>query len=121
MMWTAMPRRPGESPREYIDRVITSTGEARRQMEQRQGPLYELSKANSRIISEAWRAAGSPRKPPGSGLQKSASGHLERTETPEWRAWRAWIRERERLRRENRMRGTGGMHYGHPADRHEGP
>lgn len=91
---------------------MAATLEAQLQMQRRTGPLYELSKNNSRLISAAWRAAGSPHKPAGSGLQHTETGHWERIDTPESRAWRVWVRQRERLRREHGMRGSGGVHYG---------
>jgi hypothetical protein len=37
--------------------------DAERQMRKRGGPLYQLSKERSRVISEAWRAAGRPQDP----------------------------------------------------------
>ncbi len=81
-------------------------------MERRSGPLYERSKRNSSLISAAWRAAGSPLKPAGSGVKLSETGELVRVNTPEWQAWRAWIGQREQLRRDHGMAGTGGVHYG---------
>jgi hypothetical protein len=93
---------------EAMDRML----EEQSQMERRSGPLYELSKTNSGLIRAAWRAASSPRKPAGSGLQRAETGELVRVNTPEWRAWRAWKRQREQLRREHGMAGSGGVHYG---------
>jgi hypothetical protein len=74
--------------------------DAQRQMEQRAGPVYDLSVSRSRVVSDAYRAAGSPPKPPGSPFQFSETGLLERGDTPEWQAWRAWLQIREQLRRE---------------------
>ena len=74
--------------------------DARRQMEKRSGPVYELAKYRSGVISDAYRAAGSPPKPPGSSFQPSASGALERMDTLEWQRWRAWLRRRTELQRE---------------------
>jgi hypothetical protein len=74
--------------------------EARRQMEQHTGPLYDISVSRSQVISDAYRAAGSPPKPRGPAFQLSETGALERVDTPEWRAWRAWLPVRERLRRD---------------------
>ena len=105
-------RRNGEEAGEYLKRILASTSEAQSQMELRAGPFYELSRDNSRLISEAWRASGSPRKPAGGGLRRTERGGWERIETPEWQAWRAWLRQREQLRREHGMRGSGGVHYG---------
>ncbi len=109
-----MPRKPDETSQEYIQRVLRATGDVIDQMERRSDPLYELSKANSRRSSEAWRAAGSPRKPKRSGIQRSTRGVWERVDTPEWRAWRSWLQQRDRLRRQHGMAGSGGIHYGRP-------
>jgi hypothetical protein len=91
---------------------VASLVEEQSQMRRRSGPLYELSKKNSRLVSAAWRVAGSPRKPAGSGIRRNEAGTLVRIDTPEWRAWRAWKRQREELRREHGMEGSGGVHYG---------
>lgn len=74
--------------------------DAQRQMEQRAGPVYDLAVSRSRVISDAYRAAGSPPKPRGPGFQLSETGMPERVETPEWQAWRAWLTIRYQLRRE---------------------
>jgi hypothetical protein len=96
-------------PKRYAEALAALTDE-HEQMRKRSGPLYELSKKNSRLVSSAWRAAGCPRRPASSGLQRSETGQLVRIDTPEWRAWRAWKRQREQLRREYGMAGSGGVH-----------
>jgi len=107
-----MARQPDEPPKDYLARIIASTAQVQSQMTRRTGHLYELSKKNSGLINTAWRAAGSLRGPAGSSLRRDETGQWVRVETPEWRAWRSWIRQRERLRREHGMRGSGGVHYG---------
>jgi hypothetical protein len=92
--------------------AMAALNEAMSQMQRRTGPVYELSKKNSHLVNAAWRAAGSPQKPAGSGMQRTETGEWVRIDTPEWRAWRAWIKQREQLRREHGMAGSGGVHYG---------
>ncbi len=99
-----------KAAKQAMDRMLDEQS----QMERRRGPLYELSKKNSRLIVAEWQAAGSPRKPAGSGLERSETGQLVRIDTPEWQAWRAWKKRREQLRREHGMAGSGGIHYGRP-------
>ncbi len=80
------------------------------QMRQRSGPYYDLSRERSRIVSEAYRAAGSPRKV---FMRHGLDGELRyffarqhpvpdpqpATKT-DADAWYAWGRERDHLRRE---------------------
>jgi hypothetical protein len=97
-----MPRVPDKT-KSYAE-AVAALNEEQSQIRRRGGPLYELSKRNPGLVSAAWRAAGSPRKPAGSGLQRSPeTGEWVRVDTPEWRAWRAWKRQREQLRREHGM------------------
>jgi DNA-directed RNA polymerase subunit RPC12/RpoP len=72
--------------------------DAHRQMEARSGPVYEVSRERSRLISEAWRAFGSPHRPQHFDITRPPD-----PTTPEgraWHAWRAWRREKARLYRE---------------------
>ncbi len=90
--------------------------EALRQMESRSGPIYERAREGSRVVSEAYRAAGRPRDvtrvrgPDGwQYVHQVGRGHgfqrFEPATEEEWRAWDAWCRERERLR--ERLRPVG--------------
>lgn len=80
------------------------------QMRRRSGPLYELSKKNSGIVSAEYRAEGSPPRPQPGVVISAETGKLVRVDTPEWRAWRAWKRRREQIRREHGMRSAVGNH-----------
>ncbi len=109
-MWPimqAMAGLPNERSADYpaaLKRVMASKArmdDARQQMMRRAGPLYERARYLSGILSDAYRAAGSPPKPAGSRFQLSATGELQRLETPEWQAWGAWLQLRERLRGEH--------------------
>lgn len=78
--------------------------DARRQMKRRAGPLYELAHHRLGVISDAYRAAGSPPRPRGPFLGISATGKKlygppDQT-TPEYKAWRAWVQQKVRLQRE---------------------
>ena len=88
--------------------------EATLQMERRSGPYYEASRSRSRIVNEAWKAAGSPRH------VRVSSRHGQRVyyvhtaqdvidvSEDEWQAWRKWVHAREKLRREIGARGASG-------------
>ncbi len=93
-----------------IDRMV----DARKQMERRAGPLYELSVYRSGVISDAYRAAGSPPRPRGPFIGNSRSGKKlygpPDQNTPEYQAWRAWKRQKEQRRREL------GIHRGKPRE-----
>lgn len=111
----AMAGLPDERSPDYpaaLKRVMASKArmdDARQQMMRRAGPLYERARYLSGILSDAYRAAGSPRRPHGSRFQVSATGELQRMDTPEWEAWGAWVQQRERLRSEHGVtRGVGG-------------
>jgi hypothetical protein len=103
----AMAGLPDERSADYaaaLKRVMASKArmdDAREQMKRRAGPLYERARYLSGILSDAYRAAGSPRRPPGSRFQLSATGELRRLDTPEWQAWSAWVQQREQLRGEH--------------------
>lgn len=97
--------------RKSLAEAFAALNDEHEQMRRRSGPLYELSKKNSGIVSAEYRAAGSPRRPDGPGLVVSPeTGKLVRVDTPEWRAWRAWKRQREQVRREHGMRSAVGNH-----------
>jgi hypothetical protein len=77
----------------------------------RSGPIYEQSRRLSRIVSNAYRAAGRPRDV---GRRRTAEGwtyfhrvtkgarryELEAATEEEWRRWSLWEIERDRLRDE---------------------
>jgi hypothetical protein len=89
-----------ERLRTSVQRVVDNQSQIRA----RAGPIYELSRERSRIISEAWRAVGSPRRPRGpfrgiSGTGRKLYRPPDRT-TAEWQVWRAWLSERARPYRE---------------------
>ena len=95
----------------HMQSAIARQFDVLRQMVERSGPIYELARERSRIISEAYRAAGRPRDvtmirtPEGwSYVHRVGHGHRyvrdDPATEPEWRAWRAWCSERERLRRD---------------------
>lgn len=63
--WRRLPE-PSPDQEAAMERLrdsIRRQADAERQMRERSGPLYELSKQRSRLIGEAWRAAGRPRDP----------------------------------------------------------
>jgi len=79
--------------------------DARQQMEKRAGPLYKLAVYRSDVISDAYRAAGSPPKPRGPFLGVSAASRKKLygppdQNTTEYRTWRAWVQQKVRLQRE---------------------
>lgn len=89
------------------------------QMRARSGPLWDLAKERGQIMSEAYRAAGSPAHVtivnyPDGGRYARVIGHgastrFEPATEAEWRAWRAWATDRDRLRQELRIwRGPSG-------------
>lgn len=45
-----------------LHRALSRQFDALGQMQERSGPIYEQARARSRIVSEAYKAAGSPRK-----------------------------------------------------------
>ncbi len=114
--WPIMQRAaglPDDGTEEYqraLEQLKAAMGrmvDARQQMERRSGPLYELSVSRSGLISDAYRSAGSPRCPRGpfigfSGTGKKLYGPPDHN-TPEWLAWRTWVRQRERIRRQHGM------------------
>ena len=71
-------RRIVESARRQVDCVS--------QMQSRSGPLYELAKERSRIMSAAWRAAGSPRDP--QRIWDKAMRHLK---IPDGERYDVWV------------------------------
>jgi hypothetical protein len=81
--------------------------ETQKQMIDRAGPIYEISKARSKIVSDAWKAAGGPRRVYRVGwgadtsrfCVRSGKAEIEVGEA-EYQRWQAWVSERERLRRE---------------------
>lgn len=88
-----------------LEESIRRTNDVRRQMRNRAGPMYALSRERSPVINLAWRAAGSPRRPRGPLIGRAAlTGRPvydpPDKETPEWRAWVAWQAQRHRLRHE---------------------
>ena len=96
-------------------------GDALRQMMTRSGPLYELARQRSRVVSEAYRAAG---RPPAirpihgrdgrTYVRKVGRGrhwHYEPATQDEWEAWQAWLRQRARLRKQL---GIGQFGRGNP-------
>ncbi len=93
-----------------LDAVESALGRqhaAWRQMTDRSGPVYATAKERSRVVAEAYRAAGSPpRVTSGPEALLYAPWKAKRNivpATPEQAAaWRAWTSERERLRRELR-------------------
>ena len=104
-----------------LKRIATALGRqmaAVKQMQDRSGPIYETARARSRISSEAWRAAGSPRpvhrvRRDGVPTYVFWSNHGDpMTWLPasdaEVAAWYAWWRERDRLRRDVRAAGQAG-------------
>lgn len=121
--------RPPLSPEERAGReragerslaAATRLGSCYAQMRARSGPLYERSRERSRIVSAAYRAAGSPRKvfmtlgPDRRPLYGFAEPWRRRRDRPnpsafeaateaDADAWYAWWRERDRLRRAGKM------------------
>src|SRR5260370_30038657 len=121
-MWPimqAMAGLPSERSDDHaaaLERVMASKArmeDARQQMMRRAGPLYERARYLSGILSDAYRAAGSPPKPAGSRFQLSATGELQRLETPEWQAWGPGLPVRRAPRREAGVdRGSHGRTQG---------
>ena len=96
--------------RDRLDAAIARQFAALKQMTERSGPIYELAREPSRIISDAYRAAGRPRAVSALGtrdgwvyvhrITRGPRKWQDETATEaEWRAWRAWCSARERLRR----------------------
>lgn len=86
---------------ESLQRSFRRLADNQKQMKARSGPMYELARERSRIISAAWRAAGSPPRPKGefrglSGSGKKLYGQPDRT-TAEWQRWREWLHQRTQL------------------------
>jgi hypothetical protein len=101
---------PDDDARAAIEHLRAALGRqmaAMSQMVNRSGPIYDTARERSRIVHEAWRAAGSPRH-----VQRihTADGVRYFTDPPartlateaQSAAWNAWRRERDRLRRELR-------------------
>jgi len=96
--------------RERFTAAMDRQAEAFTQMRARSGPIYDLARERSRIVSEAYRAAGRPRDVTASRTRNGwtyehkvghgSTARLEPATEDEWTAWVAWCRERERLRRE---------------------
>jgi hypothetical protein len=95
-----------------LGRVTAAFGRqmaACKQMRERSGPIYEAACERSRVISGAWRAAGSPRlvhrvRRGGVSCYVFWSEHSDpRTWEPatdaQVTAWYSWWRARDRLRR----------------------
>lgn len=92
-----------ESAEKHVE-AIRRVLRVQREMKERSGPFYELSKERSRIISTAWRAAGSPRHVSQVGTSNGIAyvvWHRDRSfdwvTEEDWNAWMAWQRERARL------------------------
>ena len=90
--------------RDRLGDMIRRISDTQHQMRARSGPIYELARERSRIITAAWREAGSPVRPRGaylgtSGTGKKLYGPPDRT-TAEWQIWRQWLHKRTRLQRE---------------------
>lgn len=88
---------------ESLQRSLKRLTDNQDQMKARSGPMYELSRERSRLISEAWRAAGRPKRPRGafrgiSGSGKKLYGAPDRT-TAEWQVWREWLHQKTALYR----------------------
>jgi hypothetical protein len=77
-LWPIMQQAAGlpddESALKQIKASMGRMVDARRQMERRAGPLYELARYRSGVISDAYRAAGSPPMQRGPFLGVSATG-----------------------------------------------
>lgn len=96
---------------EGLSSKIHATLDCHKQMKERSGPIYDLSRERSRIIKDAWRAAGSPRKVSMISTKDGvkyvvhrSSGDYEFVTKDEADAWYAWRRERDRLRNELRRK-----------------
>lgn len=90
-----------------LDAAIERQWDNWRQMTDQSGPVYTTAKERSRAVAEVYRAAGSPpRVTSGPEALLYAPWKAKRNivpATPEQAAaWRAWVVERERLRRELR-------------------
>lgn len=112
------PMTPEEEARTrpQIERLAASIGrvfEEVAQMQARSGPYYDLAKERSRIVNAAYRAAGSPRKigarmmynptriVPVFVIRSGKSDEdTELATQADVDAWHAWVRQRDRLRRE---------------------
>jgi hypothetical protein len=93
-----------ETARNQISASMRRMVDTRRQMERRAGPLFEVARYRSDVISDAYRAAGSPPKPRGPFLGVGVTGKKlygpPDQNTPEYEAWRAWVRQKVRLQRQ---------------------
>lgn len=103
---------------ERLGAAIARQFDAMSQMTQRSGPVYETARQRSRIVREAYRAAGSPchviavHTPAGLRFMRYVAPPKVASEPAtdeEWQAWQAWCRERERLRREVGSKRAHGM------------
>lgn len=74
----------------------------------RSGAVYHAVKDRSGLIHKAWKAAGSPRQvfrgrgPFPYWVKRQQGGHVvpEEATEAEWETWKAWEREKHRIRRE---------------------
>ena len=90
---------------ERLTAALARQKDALKQMRERTGPIYELARERSRIIGEAYRAAGSPRHvamvrgPDGWHIMRivgrGAHTRYEPSTETEWRAWRTWASDRD--------------------------
>lgn len=112
--WDPLP--PEEEERRAVP--LRRQMEAYAQMVQRSGSLYELARERSRIVTEAYRAAGRPRKVSLTRTHEGwqhmfhiGRGHESQAEPATKQdadAWYAWARQRDRLRRKlGGQRATG--------------
>jgi hypothetical protein len=107
------PRTPEEEERlrlvsERLMLGLRRQLEASQQMREHSGPIYDQSRQLGRVVADAYRAAGRPRRVV--KLWRGGYAHPVRTgpfhadldpaTEDEWKAWEAWVEERNRLRRE---------------------
>lgn len=107
------PKTPDEEERQrlVLDRLMLGVGrqlDAFKQMRGRSGPIYEESRRLGKVVADAYRAAGRPRRVV--KLWRGGYAHPVRTgpfhqdldpaTEDEWRAWEAWVDERRRIRQE---------------------
>jgi hypothetical protein len=111
---------PEDEEQPEPERLFAGLGrqlDAHWQMSDRSGPLYDLAKEHSRIVHDAYKAAGPPRKIYRSGMNgtlrrpidvvqvRRGDTYQEEPATQvEVDAWWAWVRRREALRRSIGMR-----------------
>ena len=100
-----LPSRP------LLDCSFTRWADAMTQMTARSGPIHEKSKDRGKVLSAAWRAAGSPPRVIRVGEETRIQYYLyapwkresqfEEATPEQVEAWYSWNRERARLIREN--------------------